>query len=98
MVNDVARAFFEAPVTREVCIELPMEDLPEEEKGQDLVGLLKMSLYGARDAAANFQREVGDFMRGVGFTQVRHRLERGHRVRNQRRRGRVVRGVLDSVG
>ncbi len=26
MVNDVARAFFEAPVKREICIELPEED------------------------------------------------------------------------
>ena len=27
MVNDVARAFFEAPTARQVCIELPEEDI-----------------------------------------------------------------------
>ena len=45
MINDVARAFFEAPVKRDICIELPEEDLEEGEKDQDLVGKLEMSLY-----------------------------------------------------
>ena len=63
MANDVARAFFEAPVKREICIVLPEEDLTNEEKVGDLVGLLRMSLYGARDAAANFQNEVAEVMR-----------------------------------
>ena len=59
MVNDVARAFFEAPVQRTVCVELP----PEAGSAKGLeVGLLKMSLYGTRDAAANFQAEVRKFM------------------------------------
>ena len=66
MVNDVARAFFEAPVRRIVCVELPPE---EQVDGEDAVGLLQMSLYGTRDAAANFQREVQLFMSSVGFTQ-----------------------------
>ena len=65
MVNDVARAFFEAPVRRTVCVELP----PEEESGEDMVGLLEMSLYGTRDAAANFQAEVRKFMLECGFQQ-----------------------------
>ena len=25
MINDVARAFFEAPIKRQVCVELPLE-------------------------------------------------------------------------
>ena len=29
MINDVSRAFFEAPIGRKVCIELPEEDLEE---------------------------------------------------------------------
>ena len=67
MINDVARAFFEAPVKRSICIELPDEDLEEGEQQEDVVGLLQMSLYGTRDAAANFQNEVKIFMRGLGF-------------------------------
>ena len=35
---DVARAFFEAPVHRGVCIEIPEEDLESHEVIQDLVG------------------------------------------------------------
>ena len=58
MINDVARAFFEAPITRMVCIELPKEDMTEEDIREDRVGVLNMSLYGTRDAAVNFQSEV----------------------------------------
>ena len=58
MVNDVARAFFEAPAMRKVCIEIPKEDLTEADKRHDKVGHLKMSLYGIGDAAMNWQEEV----------------------------------------
>ena len=67
MINDVARAFFEAPKTREVCVELPEEDKTEEDRKEDRIGLLQMSLYGTRDAAANFQKEVRRFMISQGF-------------------------------
>ena len=72
MINDVARAFFEAPVKREICIELPEEDWEPGDEGFDLVGLLEMSLYGTRDAAANFQEEVKRFMASQGFKQGRY--------------------------
>ena len=55
MINDVARAFFEAEAIRPICVELPEEDLLPSDKGKDLVGLLRMSLYGTRDAAKNWQ-------------------------------------------
>ena len=48
MINDVARAFLEAPAQREVCIDLPAEDWEEADAGKDLVGILDMSLYGTR--------------------------------------------------
>ena len=38
MISDVSRAFFEAPMTRDVCIELPKEALNEGEEDQDVVG------------------------------------------------------------
>ena len=71
MVNDVARAFFEAPMRRTVCVELPAEALTEAEREQGVVGLLQMSLYGTRDAAANFQEEVRKVMIELGFRQSR---------------------------
>ena len=36
-------------------MELPSESLTNEDKSTDLVGLLKMSLYGTRDAAMNWR-------------------------------------------
>ena len=42
MINDVARAFFEARATRQICVELPPEDLTSEEG--DLVALLEKNL------------------------------------------------------
>ena len=72
MINDVSRAFFEAPIQRSVCIELPDEDLDDADREQDMVGLLQQSLYGTRDAAANFQKEVRTFMKGVGFRPGRY--------------------------
>ena len=70
MINDVARAFFEAPATRNLCVELPEED--KEEGEGDMVGKLEMSLYGTRDASANFQKEVKEFMLRIGFRQGRY--------------------------
>ena len=66
MINDVSRAFFEAPMKMDMCVEIP-EEAREEGEG-DMVGLLKMSLYGTRDAAANFQQEVRKVMVKFGFT------------------------------
>ena len=68
MINDVARAFFEAPSSRKICAELP----PEELGAEDGVGCLEMSLYGTRDAAANFQAEIKTLMVGAGFAQGKH--------------------------
>ena len=38
MLSDVARAYFEAPVKKEICIELPEEDWEPEDGPEDLVG------------------------------------------------------------
>ena len=67
MIDDVARAFFEAKAIRTVCVELPAESVTEEDRRQDMVGLLKMSLYGTRDAATNWQDEVAKEMQKWGF-------------------------------
>jgi len=72
MINDVSRAFFEAPIARDVCIELPAECMTEEDRSKDMVGKLKQSLYGTQDAAANFQAEVKRFMLSIGFQQGRY--------------------------
>ena len=50
-------------------MEIPRES-PDCAEG--VVGLLNKSLYGTRDAAANFQAEVVNFMKGSGFAQSRY--------------------------
>ena len=72
MVNDVSRAFFEAPAVRQVCVELPDEDRTQADKSADNVGHLKMSLYGTRDAAMNWQEEVAREMAKWGFKRGRY--------------------------
>ena len=72
MINDVARAFFEAKATRQVCVELPTEGLTEEDKKRDVVGILNMSLYGTRDAATNWQKEVAKEMTTWGFERGKY--------------------------
>ena len=63
MVNDVSRAFFEAPAMRQVCVKLPAEDTTTLDRQLDNVGHLHMSLYGTRDAAMNWQEEACDSSR-----------------------------------
>ena len=55
MCADVSRAYFYAPDVRGVYVYLPAEDARLEDKG--MVGRLKMSTYGTRDAAANWAAE-----------------------------------------
>ena len=72
MINDVSRAFFEAPAKRNICVELPKEDLTDADIRHDKVGHLRMSLYGTRDASTNWQEEVAKEMRGWGFSRGRY--------------------------
>ena len=65
--NDVSRGLFEAPMQRNLCIELPDENKSEEEKRRDMVGHLKQGLYRTRDAAASSQKELMKFMERIGF-------------------------------
>ena len=66
MLSDVKRAYFHAPARRELYVELPPEDPGY---GQGRVGRLNLSLYGTRDAAANWQHCVADHLRSLGFAQ-----------------------------
>jgi hypothetical protein len=65
MVNDVARAFFKAGMHQAICVELPTEEEAEE----DEVGLLLKSLFGIKDANANFEKLVEEVLLATGFVQ-----------------------------
>jgi len=72
LIADVSRAFFEAKARRKLCVELVDEDKTEDDKAEDKVGLLELSMYGTRDAATNWQEEVAKEMRGWGFRRGRY--------------------------
>ena len=72
LISDVSRAFFEAPARRKVAVRLPQEALEAGETRETIVGILKQSLYGARDAAVNFQNEVRRLMAKIGYTQSKY--------------------------
>ena len=67
MANDVSRAYFYAPAGRPVYVTLPDEDCKAEDKG--MVGRLQMSMYGTRDAAANWAAEYGATLIAAGYRQ-----------------------------
>lgn len=66
MIADVSRPFIEAPAKRDICVELPAEALSPGETPEDTVGKLLASLYGTRDASANWQEEVSMCMKEWG--------------------------------
>lgn len=68
MLSHVKRAYFHAPATRELYVEIPAED---PRGGQGLVGRLNLSVYGTRDAAANWQHCVADHLKSLGFIQAK---------------------------
>ena len=72
LIADVSRAFFEAPAKRDLCVELPGEALSAGETPQEVVGKLKASLYGTRDASMNWQEEVSKCMVRWGFNVGRY--------------------------
>jgi hypothetical protein len=67
MYADVSRAYFYAPAVRAVYVRLPEEDFEECDKG--MVGKLNMSMYGTRDAAANWAAEYGKTLIAAGYAQ-----------------------------
>ena len=80
MINDVRRAYFYAKAKRDLYIELP----PEDTRGsKDQLGKLRLSLYGTRDAASNWQETLAShlvslgFIRGVGHPCVFVHPDRG---------------------
>ena len=69
MVDDVKRAYFYAPATRPIYMELPREDYSAEDEREDNIAKLDMSMYGTRDAAQNWQRTVAGHLISIGFRQ-----------------------------
>ena len=67
MIMDVKRAFLYGMARRTIYIRLPPEDPRSGEPG--LVGLLRRSMYGTRDAGAIWEQCYVDCLVGMGFKQ-----------------------------
>ena len=65
LVIDVRRAYFYAKARRRVYIKLPEGDGGG--PGSRQCGLLRKSLYGTRDAAQNWECELGSFLEEIGL-------------------------------
>ena len=64
---DVKKAHFWSPARRRLLVELPSEAGIDNEK---YVGLLHKSLYGTRDAPANWEAAIRAVMLKIGFSQA----------------------------
>ena len=62
MIQDISKAYFFAPATRDIFIELPPEDA---EPG--MVGKLEKSLYGTRDATLNWAEAHTKVLIATGY-------------------------------
>ena len=65
---DIKKAHFWADARRRILVELPIETGVDTQK---FVGLLKKSLYGTRDAPANWEATILRVMTLLGFVQGR---------------------------
>jgi hypothetical protein len=61
---DAVRACFHAKASRDVCVDLPKEDYQ-----QEMCGKIKKAMYGAKDAAQNWELVCTEMMVEIGFTQ-----------------------------
>ena len=65
MTVDIKRAYFYAKSIRDTYIELPKEDFRPGDENK--CGILKLSLYGTRDAAMNWEAEINGTMKELGY-------------------------------
>jgi hypothetical protein len=64
MLRDVSRAFCYAPIEKLIYVELPEED---REERKDEVAELRFSLYGTRQAAANWRKTYSQHLVSIAF-------------------------------
>ena len=67
MTVDIKRAYFNAEATRQVFVEVPKEDKNDDDG--DVVGELRLCLYGTRDAAYNWSETVAAQLKESGYSR-----------------------------
>jgi len=76
MAVDIKRAYFYAPATRPIYIVIPDEDWEPGDEAK--VGKLNLSLYGTRDAAANWVMAYTKVLKEAGFTVGKYSAQHFH--------------------
>ena len=69
---DVKTAFLHAPIEEEVYLEQPQEFVKRGSDGEKLVCQLNKSIYGLKQAANNWYKELANFLLRQGFTRSRN--------------------------
>ena len=69
---DVKTAFLHSPIEDEVYLEQPQEFVKRGSDGEKLVCRLNKSIYGLKQAANNWYKELANFLLRQGFTRSRN--------------------------
>ena len=69
LYSDISRAYFHAPAREEKYVDIPNEDW--ETGDEEMCGKLRVSMYGTRDAAANWEACYAEVLTNNGFTKGR---------------------------
>ena len=69
---DVKTAFLDSPIEEEVYLEQPQEFVKRRSDGEKLVCRLNKSIYGLKQAANNWYKELANFLLRQGFTRSRN--------------------------
>ena len=69
MINDESRAYFYAPSESPTFVQICKEDYQSGD--EEMCGELRMSMYGTRDAAQNWEEAYSEFMTEIGFCRGR---------------------------
>ena len=67
IIIDIKRAYFYAPAQKAIYVKLPPED--PQSSNPEVCGKLKKSLYGTRDAGANWHLAYSKFLKRIGMIQ-----------------------------
>ena len=69
---DVKTAFLQSPIEEEVYLEQPQEFVKRGSDGEKLLCRLNKSIYGLKQAANNWYKELANFLLRQGFTRSRN--------------------------
>ena len=67
LYSDISRAYIHAPAKEDKYVQLPGEDWKIGD--EQMCGKLRVSMYGTRDAAKNWEAHYSDWLCSIGFSK-----------------------------